>query len=86
MAHMLSRLRVWLSCHVSPQTMRAIRPFLTLQFFIFMFMGIINTAILVITATLLDIITNLILSPQSAVSIFIINTRLNFIIGYIVFP
>lgn len=84
MAHMLSRLRVWLSCRVSPQTMRAIRPFLTLQFFIFMFMGIINTAILVITATLLDIITNLILSPQSAVSIFIINTRLNFIIGYIV--
>lgn len=84
MAHMLSRLRVWLSYRVSPRIMRTLRPFLTVQFIIFMLMGSINTAVSVVTATALDIITGLVLSPESVAAVFIVQTRLNFIIGYIV--
>ncbi len=64
--------------------MRTLRPFLTVQFIIFMFIGIINTAISVITATLLDILSNNFLPVGSALRILAQNSRLNFIIGYAV--
>lgn len=84
MAHFLSNVRVWLSYRLSPKTMRAVRPFLTVQFVIFMLMGIINTAVSVGTATMLDFVNTLILPADSILTAFIVRTRLNFIIGYAV--
>lgn len=80
MARILSMLRVWLSYRLSPKTMKALRPFLTVQFVIFMIMGIVNTAVSVCTATILDML--LALTPDSAFTLFCKHTRLSFIIGY----
>lgn len=80
----LSNMRVKLSMRLSPRTMRAIRPFMTVQFVIFMVMGIINTIILICSATLLDIIHQSFLAPDNALRVFAENSRLNFIIGYII--
>ncbi len=80
----LSRLRVRLSNHLPKHVMRAIRPFMTVQFAVFMLMGIINTAILVCSATVLDILHYLIVPPGSAFDIFAEGVRLTFILGYII--
>lgn len=82
MARLLSKLRVWLSYRVSKKTMNILRPFLTVQFVIFMIMGIINTAVSVISATALDIIAKYTLAENSIFMILISKTRINFIIGY----
>lgn len=82
MARILSSLRVWLSYRLSPKTMNALRPFLTVQFVIFMVMGIANTAVSVCVATALDML--LALSPDRAFASFWAHTRLSFIIGYCV--
>ena len=58
MERFLSNLRVHLEERVSPNMMRVIRPFMTVQFVIFMLLGIVNTAVSVGTATLLDILHN----------------------------
>lgn len=84
MAHFLSNVRIWLSYRLSPKTMRAVRPFLTVQFVIFMLMGIINTAVSVGTAITLDFANTLILPADSLLTAFISRTHLNFIIGYAV--
>lgn len=84
MAHFLSNVRIWLSYRLSPKTMRAVRPFLTVQFVIFMLMGIINTAVSVGTAITLDFANALILPADSLLTAFISRTHLNFIIGYAV--
>lgn len=84
MAHLLSKIRVRLSYRLPKKTMRAVRPFLTVQFVIFMLMGIINTAVSVVTATGLDILNAYLLPDESALASFISHTRLNFIIGYAV--
>lgn len=54
MERFLSNLRVRLEEHISPNMMRVIRPFMTVQFVIFMLLGIVNTAVSVGTATLLE--------------------------------
>lgn len=51
MERFLSNLRVRLEEHISPNMMRVIRPFMTVQFVIFMLLGIVNTAVSVSTAT-----------------------------------
>ena len=56
MERFLSNLRIRLEERVSPNMMRVIRPFMTVQFVIFMLLGIVNTAVSVGTATLLDIL------------------------------
>ena len=53
MERFLSNLRVRLEEHISPNMMRVIRPFMTVQFVIFMLLGIVNTAVSVGTATLI---------------------------------
>ncbi len=80
---LISDFRVWLSERVSKNTMRILRPFLTLQFFIFMGLGIVNTASVIIVATALDIIKNITLDTSDALRVFIETSRVNFIIGYI---
>ena len=49
MERFLSNLRVRLEEHISPNMMRVIRPFMTVQFVIFMLLGIVNTAVSVST-------------------------------------
>lgn len=80
----LSGLRVKLDLHLPKKIMRIIRPFLTVQFIIFMILGIVNTAISVGTATLLDIAHKTLLSPNNPFRIFAEHSRSNFIFGYIV--
>lgn len=82
MDRFLSGLRVRLSERLPANTMRALRPFLTVQFVVFMFIGIVNTAVSVITATILDILSKNFLPSDSALRILSQNSRLNFIIGY----
>ena len=65
MERFLSNLRVRLEEHISPNMMRVIRPFMTVQFVIFMLLGIVNTAVSVSTATLLDILHNAFLAPDN---------------------
>lgn len=84
MDKVLSDFRVHLENRISPRAMRAIRPFLTVQFLTFMLMGIINTAISIAVATLLDIVHVRFLSPDNAYRIFTAHTNANFIYGYIV--
>ena len=84
MAEFLSKLRVRLANYLPVGVMRAVRPFLTVQFITFMLMGVINTAVLVCTATLLDIFNRYALSPDSVLRIVAEHSRLNFIIGYVV--
>ena len=84
MDRLLSDLRVRLSRHLPPGIMRAVRPFLTVQFIIFMMMGIINTAVSVCTATLLDILHRQLLAPDNIIRLMAENSRSNFIFGYIV--
>ncbi|MCH5210637.1 MAG: GtrA family protein [Oscillospiraceae bacterium] len=84
MAQFLSQLRQKLSRHLSPGAMRAIRPFLTVQFIIFMLMGILNTAVLICTATLLDIFNHYLLSPENTIRSIAEHLRLNFILGYVI--
>ena len=84
MAEFLSKLRVRLATHLPPGVMRAVRPFLTVQFITFMLMGVINTAVLVCTATLLDIFNQYAFPPESALRAIAEHSRLNFIIGYAV--
>lgn len=79
----LSNFRVWLSKHTPDKITRIIRPFLTIQFIIFMGIGIINTISAVTTATILDIIKNLVFSSSNPIRIFTEHFRTNFIIGYI---
>ena len=83
MDKVLSDFRVRLSRHISPGAMRAVRPFLTVQFFTFMLMGIINTAISIITAMTLDYLHIHLLPPDNAFRVFAARTNLNFIIGYV---
>ncbi len=83
MDRLLSGIRRWLSYRLPENIMRALRPFLTVQFIIFMIMGIINTFFASLVATLLDIAKNMFLDLQNPVRIFIDNFRTNFIIGYI---
>lgn len=80
----LSNLRVKLGYHLSPRTMRAIRPFMTVQFVIFMAMGIVNTFILVFSATFFDIIHQIFLPADNSLRVFAETSRLNFILGYII--
>ncbi len=80
---LISRFRVWLSSRISVKTMRILRPFLTLQFFIFMGLGIVNTAAVIVVATALDIIKSVTLDASNAIRVFIETSRVNFIIGYI---
>lgn len=82
MDRFLSGLRVRLKDHLSAKTMRALRPFLTVQFVIFMFIGVVNTAVSVITATILDILCKNFMSADNALRILAQNSRMNFIIGY----
>ena len=84
MAQFLSELRQKLARHLSPAVMRAIRPFLTVQFITFMLMGIFNTGVLVCAATLLDIFNHHVLPPDSVLRVIAEHSRLNFIIGYII--
>ena len=80
----LSNLRVHLEERVSPNMMRVIRPFMTVQFVIFMLLGIVNTAVSVGTATLLDILHNAFLAPDNPLRLIAEHSRSNFIFGYIV--
>ena len=50
MERFLSNLRVRLEERISPNMMRVIRPFMTVQFVIFMLLGIVNTAVSVGTS------------------------------------
>ena len=84
MDQFLSDLRVKLSRHIPQSLMRAVRPFMTVQFIIFMLMGIINTAVSVVTASLLDIIHQQFLAPDNIIRIMAEQSRSNFIFGYIV--
>lgn len=84
MAKFLSDVRLKLSHHLPPGIMRAIRPFLTIQFVIFMLMGIINTAVSVCTASFLDIIHRNFFAPDNIIRIIAEHSRSNFIFGYIV--
>lgn len=79
-----SDLRRRLGRHLPPKIMRAVRPFLTVQFFIFMLMGIVNTVISVGTATLLDIIHQNFLSSDNILRVYASHFRSNFIFGYII--
>ena len=83
-ARFLSELRQRLAAHLPAGVMRAVRPFLTVQFITFMLMGIVNTAVLVCTATLLDVFNEYVLPAQSLLRAFAMHSRLNFIIGYAV--
>ncbi|MBQ2671026.1 MAG: GtrA family protein [Clostridia bacterium] len=83
MDKILSDFRVRLSRHISPGAMRAIRPFLTVQFFTFMLMGVINTAVSISVATALDYIHINFLPPDNTFRVFAARTNLNFIIGYV---
>lgn len=83
MDKILSDFRVKLARHISPGAMRAVRPFLTVQFFTFMLMGIINTAISITIATVLDYVHIHLLAPDNAFRIFAARTNLNFITGYL---
>jgi hypothetical protein len=78
----LSNMRIRLGRHLSVRAMRTIRPFMTVQFVVFMAMGILNTAVSVCSATLLDTIHQTFLAPENALRVFAENSRLNFIIGY----
>ena len=84
MDRLLSDLRVRLSQHLPPGIMRAIRPFLTVQFLIFMIMGIVNTAVSVCTASLLDILHRQLLAPDNIIRLMAAHSRSNFIFGYLV--
>lgn len=84
MDRFLSDLRVRLQRHLLPGIMRVIRPFLTVQFVIFMLMGIISTVVSVGTATLLDVLMYHLLSTENMLRYIASHLRLNFIIGYIV--
>ena len=84
MERFLSNLRVRLEERVSPNMMRVIRPFMTVQFVIFMLLGIVNTAVSVGTATLLDILHNAFLAPDNPLRLIAEHSRSNFILGYIV--
>ncbi len=84
MDRLLSDLRVRLSQHLPPGIMRAIRPFLTVQFLIFMIMGIVNTAVSVCTASLLDILHRQLLAPDNIIRLMAEHSRSNFIFGYLV--
>lgn len=83
MDKVLSDFRVKLARHIPAGAMRAVRPFLTVQFFTFMLMGILNTAISITTATILDYLHAHLLPPDNTFRIFAASTNLNFIIGYI---
>lgn len=83
MDKILSDFRVKLARHIPSKLMRALRPFLTVQFFMFMLMGIINTAVSITTAMLLDYMHAHLLEPDNAFRIFAAHTNLNFILGYI---
>ena len=79
MERFLSNLRVRLEERVSPNMMRVIRPFMTVQFVIFMLLGIVNTAVSVGTATLLDILHNAFLAPDNPLRLIAEHSRSNFI-------
>ena len=82
MDKLLSDFRVWLSTRLPEGAMKVVRPFLTVQFFVFMFMGFINTVFSVMVASGLDILKNMFLSAGSSLRVFIEAFRTNFIIGY----
>lgn len=84
MDRVLSALRVWLADRLPKNIMRAIRPFLTVQFIIFMFMGLINTCISIISATSLDMLHSCFLAPDNILRVMSLQFRLNFIIGYVI--
>ena len=84
MERFLSNLRVHLEERISPNMVRVIRPFMTVQFVIFMLLGIVNTAVSVGTATLLDILHNAFLAPDNPLRLIAEHSRSNFIFGYII--
>ena len=84
MDRFLSDLRVRLSRSLPHGIMRAVRPFLTVQFIIFMLMGTINTAVSVFTASLLELIHQNFLAADNIIRVMAEHSRSNFIFGYIV--
>ena len=82
MDKLLSNFRVWLSTRIPEGVFRALRPFLTVQFLMFMFMGFINTAFAVTVATLLDMANNAFLAAEHPFRAFMEMFRTNFIVGY----
>ena len=83
MERFLSNLRVHLEERISPNMVRVIRPFMTVQFVIFMLLGIVNTAVSVGTATLLDILHNAFLAPDNPLRLIAEHSRSNFIVSII---
>lgn len=84
MDRLLSDFRLWLSDRLPCGVMRAVRPFLTVQFIIFMLMGIINTAISVSAATILDMLHASFLPSDSLLRTMSQQFRINFILGYMI--
>ena len=82
MDKLLSDFRVWLSTRVPDGVMRVLRPFLTVQFFVFMLMGFVNTVFAISVATALDILKNAFLAAENPMRVFIETFRTNFIVGY----
>lgn len=82
MDKLLSDFRVWLSSRVPKGVMRALRPFLTVQFFTFMMMGAFCTIVSIAAATALDIIHARFLDSENVYRVFAHRTNLNFICGY----
>lgn len=81
---LLSDIRVRLARHLPAGVMRAVRPFLTVQFVIFMAMGTVNTIVSIATATLLDTFCMFVLPPDHIYRAIMGGTNSNFIIGYAV--
>lgn len=82
MAELISALRQRLMLCMPHKLYNAIRPFITVQFLIFIFFGMINTFSVTIVATILDFIANHTLDTSGAVFAFITKYRITFIIGY----
>lgn len=83
MSEIMSAIRRMIAMRVSAKTMRLIRPFVTVQFVIFLALGFLNTLTAVICATALDLIKPYIFTDATALG-FVNSIRLTFIIGYAV--
>lgn len=81
MAEFMSALRQALSRHMPPELFKLIRPFLTVQFVVFLIIGILNTFSATVTATILDFASSRLIS--GALYSFITGCRVTFILGYI---
>lgn len=79
----LTKFRMYVARRIPIRMARIICMFLTPQFIIYMVMGIINTGILIITASLLDMLRVKFIIQFTDLNIFIEKVRLTFILGYI---